>query len=57
MGCDMMCNQQENKQLERCVPMSLMTIRPMDELEILIRLFSAALIGAFIGLEREYKNR
>lgn len=57
MGCDMMCNQQENKQLERCVPMSLMTIRPMDELEILIRLFSAALIGAIIGLEREYKNR
>ncbi len=31
--------------------------RPLGELELIIRVFTAAIIGGVIGLEREYKNR
>lgn len=35
----------------------LLNTRPLSDVELLIRIFAAALIGGVIGLEREYKNR
>lgn len=37
--------------------MTLLQARPLGELELIIRVFTAAIIGGVIGLEREYKNR
>ncbi len=36
---------------------SLLTTRALNDMELLLRILSAALIGGIIGLEREYKNR
>lgn len=37
--------------------MSLLHTRPLGELELVIRVLTAAIIGGVIGLEREYKSR